>query len=154
MLNISLLSPGKNYSNNDICEAFLCAPQGGMRRSKRTNTLVIVSNHLKSIYDDRWIDGTLFYTGMGSIGDQVLSGNQNITLFESNTNEVGVHLFEVFTEKVYSYSGQVNLIDQPFKEVQRDIDGNERNVWVFPIGLVDNNFEPISSIEIEKEKRY
>ena len=86
------LQPGTHYSNDDICETFLCAPQGGMRRSKRTNTLVLIANHIKSIYEDRWEDGVLNYTGMGQTGNQSLEGNQNITLFESDTNGVEIHL--------------------------------------------------------------
>lgn len=38
---------------------------GGMRRSKTTNTLVIVSDYTKGIYHDKWIGGVLHYTGMG-----------------------------------------------------------------------------------------
>ena len=143
------MSPGKDYSNDDICEAFRCAPQGGMRRSKRTNTLVIVSNHVKSIYDDRWIDGTLFYTGMGSIGDQVLVGNQNITLFESSSNGVAVHLFEVFKSKIYTYKGEIKLSDSPFQEKQTDVKGRTRKVWVFPLVLQDKS-DPISRAEFDE----
>ena len=43
---------------------------GGMRRSKTTNTLVIVSDYTKGIYHDKWIGGALHYTGMGKNGDQ------------------------------------------------------------------------------------
>ncbi|WP_458557964.1 restriction endonuclease [Bacillus cereus] len=36
-----------------------------MRRSKKTNTLVLFSDYTKGIYDDRWEQGVLYYTGMG-----------------------------------------------------------------------------------------
>lgn len=42
---------------------------GGMRRSKTTNTLVIVSDYTKGIYHDKWIVGVLLYNGMGKNGD-------------------------------------------------------------------------------------
>lgn len=42
-----------------------------MRRSKTTNTLVIVSDYAKGSYHDKWIRGVLHYTGMGKNGDQV-----------------------------------------------------------------------------------
>ena len=45
---------GVDIDNSRLCEIFRCSPQGGMRRSKQTNTLVIVSNHVESIYEDRW----------------------------------------------------------------------------------------------------
>ena len=66
----------------ELTETFQCSTQGGMRRSHETNTLIIVSNHLKSIYKDRWDGeaGTLHYTGMGTQGDQELSFAQNKTL--------------------------------------------------------------------------
>ncbi len=44
---------------------------GGMRHSKTTNTLVIVSDYAKVIYHDKCIGGALHYTGMGKNGDQV-----------------------------------------------------------------------------------
>ena len=44
---------------------------GGMRYSKTTNILVIVSDYVKGIYHDKWVGGALHYTGMGKNGDQV-----------------------------------------------------------------------------------
>lgn len=94
-MKISELKIGNIYSNADIVETFRCGNMGGMRKSKTTNTLVIVSDHTKGLYDDMWHGNILHYTGMGKIGDQVLKGNQNITLYESNYNGIDVHLFEV-----------------------------------------------------------
>jgi hypothetical protein len=34
-----------------------------MRKSRQTNTLVLVSNHTKSLYEDVWIGDTFHYTG-------------------------------------------------------------------------------------------
>ena len=80
-----------------------------MRKSKKTNTLVLVSNHVKSIYDDKWIGDVLNSTGMGTKGDQSLNYMQNPTLNESDTNGVKVHLFEILEEKKYFYQRQVKL---------------------------------------------
>ena len=148
-MKINNLIVGSKFSNGDICTAFLCSPQGGMRRSKRTNTLVLIADHIKSIYDDRWLDGKLLYTGMGTGGSQTLKGNQNITLYESNTNGIDVHLFEVFKKKVYTYMGRVQLADKPFQEKQDDADGQLRQVWVFPLQLV-NGAKPVTKAELEK----
>ena len=82
------LKPSDVVNNAKLIEIFGCSPQGGMRRSLSTNTLVIVSNHVSSIYDDRWNGNILRYTGMGQKGDQVLDGNQNRTLNESGSNGV------------------------------------------------------------------
>lgn len=70
------LRPGDCISNKQLIEIFKCGVSGGMRRSHKTNTLVIVSDHTKSIYEDRWVDGIFHYTGMGLEGDQSLEHAQ------------------------------------------------------------------------------
>lgn len=130
------IRPEDVIDNAQLCEIFKCAPQGGMRRSHETNTLVLISNHVGSIYADRWIDKVLHYTGMGQSGDQELNGTQNKTLNESQTNGVEVHLFEVFADKAYTYVGQVQLASSPYREMQPDKDEKERKVWVFPLRLL------------------
>lgn len=135
MDNFTAPKPGSTLNNDELSATFLCSPQGGMRRSTRTNTLVIVSNHVESVYDDRWINDVLHYTGMGQRGPQSLEFHQNKTLNESRTNGVSVHLFEVFTKRVYTYIGEVVLADDPYQEQQTDSGGQDRSVWVFPLRL-------------------
>ncbi|QQX81677.1 HNH endonuclease [Shewanella sp. KX20019] len=106
-----------------------------MRKSNSTNSLVIVSNHIKSIYDDRWDIDTLHYTGMGTTGDQSLNFLQNKTLSNCKTNGISVHLFEVFRDKEYTYTGEVILVDTPYTEQQPDQNGNLRQVYIFPLQL-------------------
>ena len=77
------LSHGQVINNDQLCAVFKCSTQGGMRRSLTTNSLVLVSNHVASIYDDRWIGDTFHYTGMGQQGDQSLSSAQNKTPLQS-----------------------------------------------------------------------
>jgi 5-methylcytosine-specific restriction protein A len=93
MQEINQLEIGTTLNNDQLCDIFKCSPQGGMRRSKKTNSLVIVSNHVESIYDDRWLKNILHYTGMGQKGDQRLDYAQNKTLAESDRNGVAVYLF-------------------------------------------------------------
>ena len=88
------LKIGEEINNDRLCKIFLCSGQGGMRKSNKTNTLVIVSKHVGRIYDDRWIGETLHYTGMGLEGDQEIHLSQNKTLSQSKTNGVDLHLFE------------------------------------------------------------
>lgn len=158
MANFIPPAPGSNLNNDDLIRYFLCSPQGGMRRSNRTNTLVIVSNHVASIYDDRWVDDVLHYTGMGQVGSQTLEFNQNRTLNESGLNGVCVHLFEVFTAKTYTYIGEVVLADKPYQETQLDSENQERFVWIFPLRLKSGNPPAISDVTLKelsqlKEKR-
>ena len=89
------LQIGQVINNAELVEIFQCGNMGGMRRSRATNTLVIVSDYTKGLYQDKWIGGTLHYTGMGKVGDQDINWAQNATLAECSTNGVDVHLFEV-----------------------------------------------------------
>ena len=145
-------------SNTELCKTFQCSPQGGMRRSHETNTLVLVSNHVKSIYDDKWKGDVLHYTGMGSKGDQSLEFMQNKTLNESRDTNVEVHLFEVFEEKKYFYQGKVRLKSNSYHESQTDENGETRKVWMFPLEIIDNkpsriDFKIIESVRLAKEKK-
>jgi 5-methylcytosine-specific restriction enzyme A len=137
------LKQGQILTNNEISFIFKCSTQGGMRRSLKTNTLVIISDHTKSLYEDRWEGDIFHYTGMGRVGDQSLSFAQNKTLAESNTNGVDVFLFEVFKPKEYVFIGKMILASEPYQEQQLDDEGNIRTVWVFPLKF-DNGFKPYS----------
>jgi 5-methylcytosine-specific restriction protein A len=130
------LKIGSKLNNIELCEIFGCSPQGGMRRAHKTNTLIIISNHIKSIYDDRWSGNVLHYTGMGTKGDQSLNFQQNKTLAESKTNGVTVHLFEVFKDQEYTYMGEVILDGTPYQEIQTDEQDKPRKVYIFPLTLI------------------
>ncbi|MBD7970410.1 HNH endonuclease [Paenibacillus sp. Sa2BVA9] len=133
MLSWHGLRAGDTINNDKLCSIFKCAPQGGMRRSLTKNSLIIVSNHVESLYEDRWVDDVLHYTGMGQSGDQSKSFAQNKTLNESNINGVEVYLFEVFKQKEYTYRGRVELAEEAYQENQPDDTGSIRKVWVFPL---------------------
>ena len=150
------LNHGDTITNSQLTDIFKCSPQGGMRRSRRTNTLVIVSDHTRGIYEDRWIDDILHYTGMGLEGDQKIDATQNKTLAESQTNGVEVYLFEVFEAGNYIFRGQIELADVPYEEEQSDINGNLRKVWIFPLQLIDGSKSvplPKSIIQKKQEKK-
>lgn len=132
---------GSTVDNRQIVDEFECNPQGGMRRSYKTNTLIIISKHIGArgkYYDDKLIDGIYYYTGQGLEGNQSLRFLQNKTLSESKSNDVGVHLFEVFKEKEYIYQGTVRLASEPFQSEQVDIAGDMRKVWIFPLVLIED----------------
>jgi 5-methylcytosine-specific restriction enzyme A len=131
------LNPGDAINNQQLRDIFKCSPQGGMRRSLRTNTLVIVSDHTKGIYEDRWKGEILHYTGMGLKGDQKIDHAQNKTLAQVHSNNVEPFLFEVFQEGQYIYRGKIDLAAEPYQEDQSDINENIRQVWIFPLKLVD-----------------
>ena len=136
---------GTELSNDEMRTLFQCGNMGGMRRSKKTGTLVIISDETKGLYRDVWKNGVLHYSGMGKIGDQVLEGNQNGTLYYSDTNGIEVHLFEVFKKAIYTYRGIVKLVEKPYQSEQLDDEGHMRKVWMFPV-------QPIAEIILpEKE---
>ncbi|EMI15113.1 restriction endonuclease [Bacillus stratosphericus LAMA 585] len=123
-----------------------------MRRSHKTNTLVLVSDHTKALYEDRWDGNVLHYTGMGRVGDQTLT-SQNKTVAESISNKVELHLFEVFEAKKYLYMGVVKLAGEPYQEEQLDDKGEHRQVWVFPLMLEDKQKEVFLSDQTIKMKQ-
>lgn len=117
-----------------------------MRRSINNNVLVLISKQNgKSIYEDKWIDNVLHYTGMGQTGDQDINYSQNRTLAESVNSNIKLHLFEQFKDKEYVYAGIVKLIDNPYKQSEPDKDGVERIVIKFPLKLDNTQYFPQNS---------
>lgn len=130
------LLQGQVITARELCHVFKCSGQGGMRRAHRTNSLVLISKTSGATYFDRWEGDVFHYTGMGLVGDQSLDRAQNRTLAESDTNGVAVFLFENTRPNEYVFVGRVQLATAPYPETQRDKDGNERRVWVFPLRVV------------------
>lgn len=120
-------------TNAELQKIFSCGNSGGMRKSNENNTLTLIADYTKGYYKDSVENDIVLYTGMGKIGDQSLYGNQNITLFESDNNNVELHFFEVFKRNEYTYKGVVELAYEPFQDFQLDINGNNRKVWIFPL---------------------
>lgn len=135
------IAVGEVVSNGRLSEEFKVGNMGGMRRSKATGTLVLISDNTKGLYHDQWHEGRLLYTGMGKVGDQVLEGNQNKTLAESNTNGVKVYLFEVNEPGKYTFIGRVKLAGSAYQETQPDDNGNSRKVWIFPLEKTTDDTE-------------
>lgn len=139
--------------NKTLYESFKCRNCGGMRRSHRTNTLVLISDHTKHIYADGWDydNGLLKYSGEGQVGDQKLLG-QNKILAESRINDVEIHLFEVFVRSKYLYEGIVTLQGEPFQEIQADIQANPRLAWVFNLMINPVNLDSLNEHLLERRQ--
>lgn len=133
------LSIRQILKNSDIVDTFKCGNMGGMRRSKTTNILVLITDYTKGIYHDKWIGGILHYTGMGKNGDQDINWAQNATLANYGRNGVDIHLFWVMDAGEYIYCGRIELITKPYVDTQPGEDGQDRKVWMFPIRSVPNN---------------
>lgn len=157
---------GKIYNNFEIANTFQCSNMGGMRRSKKTNTLVLIAKHNNKLYDDKWDNNGIFnYTGMGTKGDQELNFGQNITLAQSKTNKVKIHLFESYKANEYSYTGEVELAGDIYTKEEYDINGNLRKVLKFPLKKLqeldetaiykqDNNFNIIKNKITDLDNTY
>lgn len=131
------LSIGDSIDNGQLTGIFKCSPQGGMRRSLETNTLILISDHTKSVYDDRWINNNiLHYSGIGLEGDQKIDTAPNKTLAGSADNGINIYLFEVFEKGKYLFRGRVELYDQPYQAKQPDRNDQLRNVWIFPLRIL------------------
>lgn len=130
---------GEITTNDFIVKAFQCGNMGGMRLSKKTQALVLITDHTKGLYDDMWQGDILHYTGMGKSGDQSLEFMQNRTLAHSNENDIDVFLFEVITKGQYIFRGQVELAESPYQSIQKGEDGLTRKVWIFPLRLLDGH---------------
>lgn len=150
------LQIGQTIDSNTLMDIFKCSNGSGIRRSLTTDTLVIISDNTKSLYTNKWIDNVFHYTGMGLEGDQDINYKQNKTVNESNETSIPMFLFEVFKKNEYIYRGQVKLIDTPYQEIQDDKNGNPRNVWIFPLSLLDESTIPkvvLDEYFEEKEKK-
>lgn len=119
--------------------------QGGILYTKATNTLVLISDHTKALYDDRWEGPVMHYTGQGQTGDQTFQRNNKI-LRDSRINGASLHLFEVFEKGKYFYHGEVNLCADPYYQQQTDKNGSERTVIIFPV-VKTNGKDPTFSKE-------
>ena len=47
ILSINILDIGQKLTNIELYEIFGCGNSGGMRRAKKTNSLIIISSHGK-----------------------------------------------------------------------------------------------------------
>lgn len=145
---------GNVYSNSEIANTFKCSNMGGMRRSKETNSLVLIAKHNNPLYDDQWTDdGILNYTGMGTENDQSINFAQNKTLTIAKREGIKVYLFESYKDNEYYYDGEVELVGAPFQTDEADINGVIRKVIKFPLRRIDQSKSLIFDIEdIEKSE--
>lgn len=134
-MQISDFHTGETYTNHDIVDAFKCGNMGGMRRSKQTNSLILIAKYNHCYRDNQWDEQNkiLNFTGMGKTGDQSLEYSQNKTLAESKTSGIQVYLFEAFEPGAYQYCGEVELAAAPFEDSAIGTDGKLRKIIKFSL---------------------
>ncbi len=139
------IQPGAELTSKELNGIFRGQEEGGMRYSRTTSSLLLVTDHKKfsptSIYGDEWIDGVLHYRGTGQRGDQDIDFAGNRRLVHAAKDGTGVHLVERCGKGRYRYLGRVDLAGDPYRRNEVDVNGNMRLVWVFPLRLVDTAAE-------------
>ena len=130
-----LIMPGDVMTNRELMDALHVSNMGGIRVSRATRSVVIVSSADNTLYKDRWQDGVFNYTGKGQYGDQEMTGG-NAAIADSRQS--GDHLVLFFKRKAnqYEFQGEVRLAEDPKSEQQADENGMMRRVWVFPLTAI------------------
>jgi hypothetical protein len=135
------IRPGTELTSTDLKKIFKGQEQGGMRYSRATNSLLLVTDQKKfsgtSIYGDEWVEGILHYRGTGQRGNQGLDFAGNKRLVHAAEDDTGVHLVARSGRGRYRYLGRVDLEGEPYRRNELDADGKMRLVWVFPLRLLD-----------------
>lgn len=118
---VDQLKIGTVLNNKEITEIFHCQFEGGIRKSKKLNLPVLINDPKYGLYDNRWEGDTLYFTAIGRRGDQSLDSPwQNKDLNHSKENQQKLYLFDKQTPSHYEYKGEVEIIDDPFKEQQKE----------------------------------
>ncbi|WP_319371783.1 restriction endonuclease [uncultured Ilyobacter sp.] len=130
------LKIGDKIGNKDIASLFQCTNQGGIRKSNKTKTIILIAKFTECLYKHKKENDIVYFTGMGKIGNQELK-RQNKAVAEAKENDFYLHLFEMYEEGVYTYCGEVELIGVPSIEEQRDDNGKIRDVFIFPLKYIE-----------------
>ncbi len=144
---INNINIGDIFTRDQLMAIFKISGQSGMMKTNILNCLVLTTSENNGIYNDSKVsDGTFIYTGEGQIGNQELNKN-NKTLYESRETKLPVYLFSKDKKRKYIFEGRVELYDDPYRAPEKDINGDERLVWKFPLKVLysneQNEFEKI-----------
>ncbi|MDP3397077.1 MAG: HNH endonuclease [Methanoregula sp.] len=147
------LKPGDTIDNETLRAIFHCSPEGTMRHSPKTGSLVLVSDHTRLPYEDAWVNNFFHYTGRGLGGKEGIALPENKMLVDAKTHGVRLCLFEVFETGHYVYMGEVEPSDKPFLSRQTDIEKMIREVYIFPLKLVGHKRPPLHHRDLEETKK-
>lgn len=156
-MNKKLLKRGGIYSQKDLQNIFGVSGMSGIMFSKKNNLVVLISKNKGGLYENKWLDNIIHYTGEGQTGDQVISrGNKKIV--DSSKEDIPLHLFEVYKKGEYFYQGEVYLESDYYQTTKPGKDEKTRNVYVFPLKLKDSTrINPINksgdSKKVKKEAK-
>ena len=150
------IRPGTELTSTELSDIFKGQQQGGMRYSRTTNTLVLVTDRKKlsdtSIYGDEWVDDVLHYRGTGQRGNQGLDFAGNAKLMHAERDGTCVVLVERTKHARYRYLGRVKLASDPYRRNEPDADGKMRSVWVFPLQALDAETPEVATTSVDSAK--
>lgn len=128
---------GERYTNIDLMNMFHCKNSGGIRYSKETKTLILITNGTQKVYKDTICNGEILYVGEGLRGDQdIVRGNKLLYKARVSDEDVQDILFFESDCGVYTFYGHAYVNRPPYQEYQNDINGQSRKVWIFPLKIV------------------
>ncbi|WP_372780715.1 AAA family ATPase (plasmid) [Priestia aryabhattai] len=153
MKKIEDLRPHQKLKNQELVTMFKCGNSGGMRRSLKTNSLLLISDRTNPTYKNlsRDEEGIWHFTGMGRKGDQSISYLQNKTLFNSNSTGVSLYLFECIGRDNYVFIDCVLLASKPYLDEQLGEDKKLRKAIVFKLIQVGHSMDFNTFIEEFKD---
>ncbi len=128
-------------SEKDLMDMFKVTNQGGIRKSKRTYSIVLVSDENGIYNDSEIVNGRLIYSGHGTKTDQLMKSG-NLLLANSIQNDIPLYFFKKVKKSVYCYQGKFILDGLPYQELENGI-----LVYKFPLRLIDYVEEDYTSYE-------
>jgi len=140
---------------NTWTSEFGVSGQSGINVSNANNVIVCVSreNGDGVPYKDRWYNHMLWdgvcFTGQG------LEGDQTLTKVNRRLKQDKRAYFFRKKGSLYLYCGLFILVEErnnpnPRPELQNDINGNRRNVWMFNMKYSDNHYPEKLAEEMKK----
>ncbi len=134
---------GDVVDNESLRAVFRCSLQGSMRWSAGTGSLVLIADHTETGNEDKWIGKVFHFTGMGTVGEDGPVSRQNKTLAAAKETGTRLFLFEVFFPGQFTYIGEVELMDNPYRSRQMDSGRQMRDVLVYPLELKGHRNPPL-----------
>ena len=132
-------SVGEVISNKSLYTTLKCACEGSVRYSSACQLLALVSNYTDPRHiGGKWRDNVLYFTGSGKAGNQDISKGANKRLNLSLQTGIPIFYFEVHKQGQYTYCGRIGPAGEPFQKTEPDVDGRPRQVWIFPLRLLDS----------------
>ncbi len=168
---ISKFNVGEFYHHDDIWKPLDLGWSGGIRTSVKNKLVILFWNAPAkdiqkeknddfgrvNIYEDTFDEktGLYRYIGEGKEGNQTLSrGNKAIV--EAKNNGRTIHLFHQHERNSkHEYLGEVELVGNPETQIHEDINGNDRDEFVFflkPIELQHNENSDNKQSELKNSR--